>query len=102
MLTIENNLQTMVVGSEDGKYTYEVKRSWGEGRKALVIELYPAVSIKKSGYWDLSAMHLMNHASELGWGEVRIVNLYSKVFSCKPSVKELKSDVENTAYIREI
>lgn len=102
MLTIENNLQTEVVGSEDGKYTYEVRRSWGNGGKALVIELYPAVSAKKSGCWDLSAMHLINHADELGWGEVRIINLYSKVFSSKPSVKELKSDVENTAYIRAI
>lgn len=93
MITIKNNLQTEVVGSEDGKHTYEVKRSWGEGRKALMIELYPVVSTKKSGYWDLSAMHLMNHANELGWGEMQIINLYSTVFSCKPTVKELKSDV---------
>lgn len=63
MLTIENTLQTAVVGSEDGRYTYEVKRSWGE---------------------------------------VRIINLYSIVFSSRPSVKDLKSDIENTAYIRAI
>ena len=92
-------LETEVITSEDGQNTYEIRRRWREGRKALVIELYPTITRERGECWDLSTLHLMSHASELGWGEIRIINLYSKVFSSKPVTAELKNDVENIAYI---
>lgn len=66
------------------------------------MELYPTLTASKCGSMDVSTMHLMNHVQELGWGEVRIVNLYSKVFSEKPKVNELEEDSSNLSYIEEI
>ena len=102
MVKEKTNLETEVVTSEDGQNTYEIRRRWREGRKALVIELYPTITRERGECWDLSTLHLMSHASELGWGEIRIINLYSKVFSSKPVTADLKNDVENIAYIEEI
>ena len=56
----------------------------------------------KCGSMDVSTMHLMNHVQELGWSEVRIVNLYSRVFSEKPTVSRLSADDNNLSYIEEI
>lgn len=91
------------VGSDDGMDTYEIRRKWAEdGKKSLVIELYPTLTADQCGSMDVSTMHLMNHVQELGWGEVRIVNLYSKVFSEKPTVSQLPDDGNNLSYIEEI
>lgn len=96
-------MQITVVGSEDGKETYEVRRTWNtEGKKALVLELYPTISVKHPMVMDISTMHLLNHANEFGWGEVRVVNLYPYVFHRKPGVHELHESVENIEYIRDI
>ena len=97
------SMQISVVGSEDGKQTYEVRRTWNpDGKKALVLELYPTISVKNPMVLDISTLHLLNHANELGWGEVRVVNLYPYVFHRKPGVHELHESVENIEYIRDI
>lgn len=97
------SMQVTVVGSEDGKETYEVRRTFNpNGKKSLVLELYPTISTKNPMVLDISTLHLLNHASELGWGEIRIVNLYPYVFNRKPRVSELHESVENTEYIRDI
>lgn len=103
-MVIENiSMQISVVGSEDGKETYEVRRTWNDkGKKALVFELYPTISVKTPMVLDVSSLHLSNHANELGWGEIRIVNLYPYVFDRKPGVHELHESVENIEYIRDI
>jgi len=89
-----------VVGTDDGKNTYEVHRRWGNGaKKALVIELYPTITTDKCHSMDISTLHLLNHASDFGWDDIRIVNLYSKVFSEKPLVNQLATDNENMSYI---
>lgn len=97
------SMQILVVGSEDGKETYEVRRAWNpKGRKALVLELYPTISVKNPMVLDISTLHLLNHANEIGWGEVRVVNLYPYVFDKKPGVNELHESVQNMEYIRDI
>ena len=97
------NMLVEVTGSEDGKNTYEVRRKWGDkGRKALVVELYPTISSDECEKMDLSAMHLLNHAKELGWNDIHVVNLYSNIFDSKPLVNQLKDDIENLSYIEEI
>lgn len=103
MVTERFQMDVTAVGSDDGTHTYEIQRKWEEkGKKSLVVELYPTLTASKCGSMDVSTMHLMNHVQELGWGEVRIVNLYSKVFSEKPKVNELEEDSSNLSYIEEI
>lgn len=101
MITGEMNLKVCAIGTDDGKNTYEIRRKWGEdGKKALVIELYPTISVDNCGMLDVSTMHLMNHANDFGWKEMRIVNLYATVITKKPSVSELQEN--SLAYIEEI
>ena len=103
MVTEKFCMNVRAVGSDDGTHTYEIHRKWAEnGKKALVIELYPTITADRCGSMDVSTMHLLNHAQELGWGEVRIVNLYSKVFSEKPRVKQLSDNDNNLSYVEEI
>ena len=103
MVTEKFCMNVRAVGSDDGTHTYEIHRKWAEnGKKALVIELYPTITADRCGSMDVSTMHLLNHAQELGWGEVRIVNLYSKVFSEKPKVKQLSDNDNNLSYIEEL
>lgn len=103
MVTETFRMDISAVGSDDGINTYEIRRKWAEKeKKALVIELYPTLTADQCGNMDVSTMHLMNHVQELGWGEVRIVNLYSKVFSEKPTVSQLSEDDNNLSYIEEI
>lgn len=103
MVTERFQMEVTAVGSDDGTHTYEIQRKWREkGKKSLVVELYPTLTASRCGSMDVSTMHLINHVQELGWGEVRIVNLYSKVFSEKPKVSELAEDSSNLSYIEEI
>lgn len=89
------------VGTDDGSSTYEIRRKWGEaGKKALVIELYPTISVENCGMMDVSTMHLLNHVQDFNWNELRIVNLYATVIAQKPSVSQLKES--SLAYIEEI
>lgn len=67
-----------------------------------MIELYPTVTADKCGNMDVSTMHLLNHVKEFGWAEVRIVNLYSKVFLEKPTVGQLTDNDNNLSYIEEV
>jgi hypothetical protein len=97
------SMQVTVVGSEDGKETYEIRRLFNpNGKKCLVLELYPTISTKNPMILDISTFHLLNHASEMGLGEIRIVNLYPYVFKGKPGVNQLHESVQNTEYIRDI
>ena len=97
------SMETLVVGSDDGMETYEVRRTWNaDGKKALVIELYPTISIEHPMILDASTMHLLNHSEELGWGLVRIINLYPTVFDSKPLVADLSESVVNMEYIKDI
>ena len=103
MKTGELNLKTQIIGSNDDKNTYEVRRTWDEnGKTAIVIELYPTVNVLNIDKMDVSTMHLMNHVKELGWGSVRIVNLYSTVFYEKPRTSMLLEDEENMEYLKTI
>lgn len=104
---MEMKRQTMnllAIGSDDEKHTYEVYRQWNEGdKKAIVIEIYPTLAPSEQCIKnDLSSFHLMNHVSELGWDEMRLINLYSKVFSYKPSGQLLKKEDLNLPYIEQV
>lgn len=97
------SMQVEVVGSADSKETYEVRRQWQQGLgKAIVIEIYPTISVSNPMILDISSLHLLNHSRELELGEIRIVNLYPTVFASKPTVSRLTQSVENLEYIKDI
>ena len=95
------DLVTEMVCSDDCSCTYEIKKTWDkQKRKGLIIELYPTSSDAMN--MDLSTMHLLNHANELGFGTVRIVNLYSTIYNSKPLAKRLETEATNIKYILNI
>ena len=104
MLEENSTVTTRITASEDTKRTFEVQKVWedAEGRSAIVIELYPTLHISEGNRMDLSMMHLLNHVEELGWKDVRILNLFSTVFDRKPLAKQLKMDEENLAYFQKV
>ena len=103
MIQKKHILETTVIGSDDGQKTFEVARSWDiSGKKAIIIELYPTVSIASADMMDLSTMHLLNHKNDIAVGSIRILNLYSMVQSTKPSASDLKEDIDNLAYVADV
>lgn len=96
-------ITTVVTGSDDGTHTFEISRSWDTSKKkALLIALYPTIDVFHASTQDLSNMFFLNHSTEMGLGSVRILNLYSKVQTGKPSASKLTEDLENLAYISEV
>lgn len=103
MKTGQMTTTVQIVGSNDGSQTFEVRRTWDETKKkGLIIELYPTISVEDIDRMDLSTMHLMNHANELGWGSTRILNLYSTVFETKPSTSKLLEEKDNMDYLKTV
>lgn len=103
MKTGEKNIVTQIIGSNDKLQTYEVRRTWDEGKKkGLIIELYPTITTDDTLKMDISTLHLLNHAEEFGWGSVRILNLYSTVFSSKPSTNKLTEESENMDFLKTV
>jgi len=94
------NIETTVVGTEDGRYTYEIRKRFdGEGRTAVVIGLYPVVSLINPTVLDNSIKFICDHACELGYTNIRVLNLFPNVFRSKPSAKQLRKSNENLEYI---
>lgn len=103
MIKEQFTIETTVIGSDDALHTYEIHRTWDVSkRKAIIIELYPTISVTSPDTLDLSTLHLLNHMKDLDIGSIRILNLYSKVQSGKPSATALKEDIDNLAYISDI
>ena len=96
MNKFEYTISTQVIGTEDGRVTYEVRKTLNNenGKRCVIIALYPTVSLISPCVMDNSTLFLINRANELGYNDFRIVNIYSKVCKGKPSVKQLNKDVE--------
>ena len=101
MLKNTMTMDVAVIGTDDGKNTFEIQRKWKDnGKKAIVIGMYPTITAEKCEMLDVSNMHLLNHVNDFGWGELRMLNLYATVVNGKPSVSQLKEN--SLAYIEEI
>ena len=95
------SMNVSVIGTDDGKSTLEVRRTWNEkGKKVIAIGIYPTISEENWGMLDEFNMHLLNHANDLGWGELRMLDLYVPVPKRKKNINQLQKD--NSAYIEEI
>lgn len=62
------NIESTIIGEADGSKTYEVRKKYDfEGRTAVIISLYPTVSLLSPYSMDKSTLFLLNHARELGY-----------------------------------
>ncbi len=97
------NIETKVSGEADGSKTYEIRKRYDfEGSTAVVIALYPTVSLLNPVVMDNSTLFLLNHAKELGYNTIRILNIFPNVFKSKPLVKQLRHSDENMSYIEAV
>lgn len=97
------NIETKVIGEADGSKTYEIRKRYDfEGSTAVVIALYPTVSLLNPVVMDNSTLFLLNHAKELGYNTIRILNIFPNVFKSKPLVKQLRHSDENMSYIEAV
>ena len=104
MNKFEYTISTQVIGTKDGRATYEVRKTLNNenGKRCVIIALYPTVSLIAPCVMDNSTLFLINRANELGYNDFRIVNIYSKVCKGKPSVKQLNKDDDNLAYLKSV
>lgn len=100
MLIEKFTMNTELTYSENMDNTYAIKRVWDESKKkAVIIELYPTISVDRIGELDSSTCLLLNHMADLDLGEITVVNIYSKVFTYKPLVNDLVMDEENLSFL---
>lgn len=78
MKTEKATMKCEAVFSEDGKHRYSWYREWNKNKPAACIIMI-APSSASAVNCDLSTMLCINHAEELGFGAVWIVNLFSRV-----------------------
>ncbi len=104
MKTINAKIETELVISDDGLHTYEIiKRLVGvEGECGYLISLYPTRNKDNIFSNDSTMNHIVSHMDELGFNELHIINLFSKVTQGKMSVRGLQVDNENMQYIDRI
>lgn len=97
------NVETKIIGEADGSKTYEIRKSYDfEGRTAVVVSLYPAESLLSPYVMSNSILFLLNHAKELGYNTIRILNIFPNVFKSKPLVKQLRHCDDNMSYIESV
>ena len=52
------SMNVSAIGTDDGKSTFEVQRTWNEkGKKAIAIGMYPTISVENCGM-SVSYTHL--------------------------------------------
>lgn len=100
MNTVNAKIETDLIVSDDGLHTYEtIKRLVGvEGECGYLISLYPTRNKDNIFSNDSTLIHIVSHIPELGFNELHIINLFSKVIHGKMSVRGLEVDRENMKY----
>lgn len=102
--TIKATVETEVIASDDGLHTYEViKKLVGIGGECgYLISLYPTRNENNIFSNDNTLNHIVSHMQELGFNELHMINLFSKVISAKISSRGLTVDEENMSYIESL
>lgn len=97
-------VETEVIASDDGLHTFEViKRLVGvDGESGYLISLYPTRNENNIFSNDNTLNHIVSHMQELGFNELHMINLFSKVVSSKISSRGLTVDEENMSYIESL
>lgn len=101
MKTINTSIETELICSDDGKNTYCItKRLNGiEGETGIIVMLFPTRNEKNLNADDSTINHLVAHMSDFGFSEIKIINLFSKVISARPSSRGLVIDSDNMDFI---
>lgn len=101
MKTVNTSIETELICSDDGKNTYCItKRLNGvEGETGIVIMLFPTRNEKNLNADDSTINHIVAHMGDFGFSEIKIINLFSKVVSARPSSRGLTIDNENMNFI---
>lgn len=97
---------TEIITSECGKFTYEIiKKIEAENIKGgigLFICLYPTKTKDTLYFDDSTSLYLTEHAQDLGFSEIHLVNIFSTVTTGRMSAKGLIPDKVNLDYIKSI
>ncbi len=101
MKEVTGTLTTTIITNDEENRVFEICREFdNDGEEVILLTLYPTLTTPNS--FDLSSVHLINHAADEGLQlrKVHFVFLFSKVVSTKLSTRGLKVDVENMEYLR--
>ncbi|MBQ3178950.1 MAG: DUF1643 domain-containing protein [Clostridia bacterium] len=100
MKTIETNLQTTAVFSDNGTKRYLLKKTWDEKKPSLtIIMLAPS---EASGIeLDNTTLLVLNNASRLGFGSVSIVNLFATLNDFTLSKAEAEDSTNTNMIVNE-
>lgn len=92
MKTYKSNIETALVSSDDGLHTYEIVKKIADlsGECGYIISLYPTRNAENITASDNTLNHIIAHMHELGFNELHMLNLFSKVVSGKMSAKGLQ------------
>ena len=100
---ISNTIQieTQTVSSKNCKNTYLIKRRiiGSEGKKAVMVMLYPTRCANNMSRDDSTFFHLTQHLPELGINEILVINLFSKVCNARMSTANVQVDENNMKFI---
>ena len=93
---------TSLATSEDGEYTYRFTKEFEEleGKRAILILLYPTRTAENYHVEDSTINHIMNHMKKLGLKSYTIINLFSHVVKKRLSTRGLEVDKTNLQYIQ--
>lgn len=93
---------TSIATSEDGANTYRFTKEFEdlEGKRAILILLYPTRTEENYHVEDSTTIHIMKHMKKLGLKSYTIINLFSHVVKKRLSTRGLKVDRTNLQYIQ--
>ncbi|MBE5949530.1 MAG: DUF1643 domain-containing protein [Lachnospiraceae bacterium] len=105
MKRFESAIKRSLVCDDDGFHCYEVCHALEnfDGKKGILVTLYPSYSGLDIHKLDSTAMHLQNHMEELNLKQIRIINLFSRIVrGSRMSTRGIRLDEENMQYIEKI
>jgi len=80
MNTVENNIKTVAVFSDDNRHRTLLRKTWSEDenmKKAAILMIFPASN--NIAVLDTTTMIVQNALANGGFGSVDILNIYSKI-----------------------
>lgn len=104
MKIYKSSIETALVSSDDNLHTYEIVKKIADlsGDCGYIISLYPTRNAENITASDNTLNHIIVHMQELGFNELHMLNLFSKVVSGKMSSKGLQVDTDNMKYIENV
>jgi len=78
MKTIQSTMETTAVFDDTGRHRFLLQKTWEPDKKcAAILMIYPCSTDAVQS--DLTTLLTINNTAKLGFGSVKIVNLFSKI-----------------------